>query len=129
MGSLPMESDRTLTLVRCETYNSAEVEAAVRRSVDLLGGMSRFVNSGDRVLVKPNLLSAKTPERRVTTDPEVVRAVARLVLEAGGKPCIGDSPALESLQRVARKTGMKGVAEEMGLHFPLDREEEGVRCR
>jgi uncharacterized protein (DUF362 family)/ferredoxin len=93
------------------------VEWAVRQAVDLLGGISRFVKAGVRVLIKPNLLSAQPPERRITTDPAVVRAVARLVQEAGGKPIIGDSPALDPFKRVAAKTGMAGIAEELGIEL------------
>ena len=107
----------TVSLVRCETYGSIALEAAVRRAVDLLGGISRFVKPGDRVLLKPNLLSAHPPEKRITTDPQVVRAVARLVLEAGGKPFIGDSPALGSFTRIAAKTGMADIAHELGIEL------------
>jgi len=104
-------------LVRCETYESGPLEAAVRRSVDLLGGISSFVKPGDRVLLKPNLLSAHQPEQRVTTDPEVVRSVACLVLEAGGRPFIGDSPSLEPFSRVAEKTGMTEIAHKLGIEI------------
>lgn len=107
----------TVSLVRCETYESGPLEAAVRRSVDLLGGISSFVKPGDRVLLKPNLLSAHQPEQRVTTDPEVVRSVACLVLEAGGRPFIGDSPSLEPFSRVAEKTGMTEIAHKLGIEI------------
>jgi len=105
----------TISLVRCDTYESKAVESAVRRVVDLLGGISCFVKPGDRVLLKPNMLSAHSPERRITTDPEVVSAVVRLVLEAGGRPFIGDSPALDPFRRVASKTGMARIAEQFGI--------------
>ena len=105
----------TVSLVRCGTYGSDEVITAVRRAVDLIGGISSFVKPGDRVLLKPNLLSAHPPERRITTDPEVVRAVALLVLEAGGRPFIGDSPGLDRFSRVAAMTGMQAVADELGI--------------
>jgi uncharacterized protein (DUF362 family)/Pyruvate/2-oxoacid:ferredoxin oxidoreductase delta subunit len=78
--------------------------------VDLLGGIKNFVRPGDQVLLKPNLLSARPPERRVTTDPRMVLAIARLVREAGGAPFIGDSPALEPFKKVAAKTGMAEMA-------------------
>jgi uncharacterized protein (DUF362 family)/Pyruvate/2-oxoacid:ferredoxin oxidoreductase delta subunit len=112
-----VQGGTVVALVRCDNYDPEAVDAAVRRSVDLLGGMSVFVQPGKRVLLKPNLVAARAPERRITTDPEVVRTVARLVLEAGGTPCIGDSPALEPFQMVARKTGMKEVADELGLEL------------
>lgn len=57
----------TVSLVRCDTYKTGTLEAAVRKAVDLTGGISCFVKPGDRVLIKPNLLSAQAPEKRVTT--------------------------------------------------------------
>ena len=107
----------TVSLVRCETYGTQVVEAAVRRAIDLLGGISHFVKPGEHVLLKPNVLSAHPPEKRITTDPEIVRAVARLVLEAGGKPFIGDSPALGSFRKAATKTGMADIAHQLGIEL------------
>ena len=105
----------TASLVRCETYESRMLESSVRHAIDLLGGMSRFVKPGDRVLLKPNLLAAHQPERCVTTDPRLVHAVCKLVLEAGGRPCIGDSPALDHFNRVAEKTDMAKVGKKLGV--------------
>ena len=106
-----------VSLTRCETYDPAAIEGAIRKSIDLLGGISRFVRPGNAVLLKPNLLSASASERHITTHPEVVRAVARIVLEAGGKPTIGDSPAIESFRRVTEKTGMSEVAGDLGIEM------------
>lgn len=80
-----------------------------------LGGITRFVRPGARVLLKPNLLSARAPEKRVTTDPAMVRAVAHMVMEAGGRPFIGDSPGIEPFKRVITKTGMEEIAQELGI--------------
>ena len=63
----------TVALVRCESYEREAVESSVRRAVDLLGGISAFVRPGDQVLLKPNLLAARSPEKRITTDPALVR--------------------------------------------------------
>ena len=107
----------SVSLIRCERYDQPELDQAVFRAVDLLGGISRFVKPGDRVLLKPNLLAARAPEKRVTTDPGVVRAVARMVVEAGGRPFIADSPAIESFRKVAQITEMDRVAEELGIEL------------
>jgi len=106
-----------VSLARCGSYEAETVEKAVTRAVELLGGMRSFVKQGNRVLLKPNLLSAKARDRRITTDPAVVRAVAKMVLEAGGRPQIGDSPAIDSFRRVAMKTGMAEVARELGIEL------------
>jgi uncharacterized protein (DUF362 family)/Pyruvate/2-oxoacid:ferredoxin oxidoreductase delta subunit len=82
-----------------------------------MGGISRFVKAGQRILLKPNLLSAREPGKRVTTDPAVVGAVARMVLECGGKPLIADSPGLDPFARVAAKTGMSDIARDLGIEI------------
>ena len=78
--------------MRCGDYDIERVETAVRRAIDLLGGIKEIVKPGSQVLLKPNLLSARLPEEGVDSHPEVVRAVARLVKEAGGLVWAGDSP-------------------------------------
>ena len=104
----------TVSIVRCETYDEEEVLRGLRRSIDLLGGIETFVKRGDRVLLKPNLLYGKPPEKAVTTHPSVVRGMIEIVREAGGVPSIGDSPGMESLRKAAEKAGIKRVADETG---------------
>ncbi|MBD3367279.1 MAG: DUF362 domain-containing protein [Candidatus Eisenbacteria bacterium] len=104
----------TVAVVSCGSYERREVGAAVSRAVDLIGGIGRFVRPGERILLKPNLLSAKAPERAITTHPEVARAVIRLVRDAGAEPEMGDSPggAIRGVERVWRNTGFEELAEE-----------------
>jgi uncharacterized protein (DUF362 family)/ferredoxin len=115
-----------VALVRCGAYELDQVEAAIRRAVDLLGGMSAYVQPGQRVLLKPNLLRAMAPEKAATTHPTVVAAVARLVNEAGGKPFIVESPGgphnLRWLTAVYQKTGMNWAAETGGATLNTDME-------
>lgn len=102
-----------VSIVRCPDYSDKSVLRAVREAIDLLGGMNAFVRPGDRVLLKPNLLSAKDPERAVTTHPSVVKAIIQLVVDAGGIPMVGDSPSIGSLVKVASKAGIYDVVREM----------------
>ena len=81
-----------VSIVRCNDYDIQHVYESVSRSIELLGGMSRFVKPGMKVLLKCNLLMRKRPEEAATTHPEVAAAVARLVKEAGAIPIIADSP-------------------------------------
>lgn len=89
------------------------LELAIERLLAPLGGMAGFVEKGDRVLLKVNLLSAREPEKAVTTHPEVVRAVAQAVKEAGGRPYIGDSPAGRFSERALRKAYKQSGLEEI----------------
>lgn len=107
----------TVALVRCEGYHREAVRAAVRRGVDLLGGLGEFVRPGQRVLLKPNLLAGERPERAVTTHPAVFMAVAELAKEGGGRVSYGDSPALGNASRAAKKCRIAAVAE--SLEIPM----------
>ena len=59
--------------------------AATRAAVDLLGGMQRFVQPGQRVIVKPNMSFAGNPEDATDTHPDVVRELVTMCKEAGAK--------------------------------------------
>ena len=121
-----MSEHAQVSIVRCEEYGTECVDVALVNAVGLLGGIRQFVRPGQRVVLKVNLCRPMKPEALVTTHPSVVRAVARLVQEAGATPIIADSPGgvfTEAiLRRVYRRTGMAEVATETGatLNFDTD---------
>lgn len=108
-----------VSIVHCQDYDTARVCEAVKRAVDSVGGIGSFVKPGMKVLLKPNLLSARPPEDGVDTHPEVVRAVVRLVKSAGGEPMIGDSPGgyNKDVSEVFEKSGMKKISDEEGAEL------------
>ena len=81
-----------VTLVRCQTYNSVKLKRAIRESLETFGGIGSFVKPGQRVALKPNLLRAADENSAVITHPSLVEAIGEIVLEAGGRPFIIDSP-------------------------------------
>lgn len=103
-----------ISLIHSSNYELLRLRADVIELLEPLGGISAFVNAGERVLLKPNLLSAKTPEQAVTTHPALVQVVATLVKEAGGIVLIGDSPGIGGFQRVAEKSGIAAAARKSG---------------
>ena len=103
----------TVSIVKCQNYDEDEVLRGLRKVIGLLGGIEQFVQNGNRVLLKPNLLYGKAPEKAVTTHPSIVKGMIKIVREAGGVPFIGDSPGVGGLRRTAEKAGIKGVADEM----------------
>jgi uncharacterized protein (DUF362 family)/ferredoxin len=102
---------------RVEGYDRGLVTAGLARLLEPLGGMGRFVKPGERVLIKPNMLSAHPPEAAVTTHPELLRGVIELVQQAGGIALVGDSPGFGSARRVAERSGMLRVIEETGAQL------------
>ena len=122
----PAGRDMTVAVVGCDDYTPDKVDAAVRRAVDLAGGIGRFVAPGQHVLLKPNLLQGQEPERCVTTHPAVVAAVARLLAEHGCRVVIADSPgggivySEANLRRAYARAGYAALAEETGAVLNYD---------
>ena len=116
--------DPTVFLAACETYDSAEVDAAVRRCLDHFGGASALVKPGMRVLVKPNLLMPQRPESATTTHPSVVIAVARAFAQAGALVTVAESaggPYNAALQHLLyRVCGMDPLAGIPGVTLSTD---------
>jgi len=108
----------TVSIIKA-TYSDLEIETLLAPR----GGIAQFVKKNEKVLLKVNLLSAKEPQKAVTTHPEFVRAVAKAVREAGGEPYIGDSPSgpfsKRNLNKAYRRSGLKNLAgeQEISLNF------------
>jgi uncharacterized protein (DUF362 family) len=60
----------------------------VRAAVDVVGGIDKFVKSGDVVCIKPNLSFASNIDCGATTNPAIVRQMVRLCLDAGASRII-----------------------------------------
>lgn len=74
-----------------------------------------FAGPGEKILLKPNLLVAEPPEKCVTTHPAVFKAVAEVFKEQGAILSYGDSPAMGTTAKAARKTGISEVADRMAI--------------
>lgn len=64
---------------------SGDPAAATRKALEAMGGISRFVKKGQRVVLKPNMSFARPPESGCNTHPQVVTTVAQACLEAGAQ--------------------------------------------
>ena len=109
-----------VALIPIATYDQAAVDAAVLQGVDLLGGIARFVQPEERVLLKPNLLSRALPQKAITTHPAVFSAVCRLLRESGYTHLsYGDSPGnpTTSPDKAAQASGIAEAAKRYGVEM------------
>lgn len=104
-----------VSLIRAKSYEQDALRESLTTLLEPLGGIAAFVKRGDRVLLKPNLLTGSRPTKECTTRPELVRAVAEMVMEVGGKPFLGDSPAFGSAKGVATANGLLPIVEELNI--------------
>jgi uncharacterized protein (DUF362 family) len=65
----------------------------VKRALDEMGGVERFITKGDVVVIKPNVAFDKNPDLGATTQPDTVAAVVKLCFGAGArKVIVADNP-------------------------------------
>ncbi len=104
-----------VALIRCDDYDERRVYEAIGQGIAMLGGVSRFVNFGEKIVLKPNILIGANPDKCITTHPAVVRATGLLFQEAGATVSYGDSPAVGGLEFNARLAGIKHMADHLGF--------------
>ncbi len=92
---------------------SGGIENAVRRSVELLGGMSAFVKSGDRVVIKPNMSFASRPENAANTHPLVVKTIAAMCKEAGASRILVLDNPLAPARQCLELSGIEAACREI----------------
>ena len=104
-----------VAVINCESYETDEVLRAIDYGFELLGGVDKFAQKGTKVLLKPNMLSADTPDKCVTTHPAIFYAVAKKFLETGAIVSYGDSPAIGNVVGASKRTGMHDAALELNV--------------
>lgn len=102
----------TVIFTACRDYESA-LPTAVEKIFDAAPWLSAASLSKKKVLVKPNMLTDRTPEQAVTTHPEFLRQVIRQLRRRGALITVGDSPAsAANLKAVWEKTGIGAVCQQ-----------------
>jgi uncharacterized protein (DUF362 family) len=105
----------SVSLLKATTYDLQILQTNIETLLAPLGGITAFVKPGDRVLLKPNLLTGARPTKECVTRPEILYCVAKLVQQAGGKPFLGDGPAFGSAHGVAKANGYLPLCQELNL--------------
>jgi len=105
----------------CNSYQGAELAEKLDFLLDELGGLDEFIKVGDKVLFKTNLLMGKNPAAAVTTNPELIRALAKKVKNLGAEVIIADSPGgpfnEKLLKRAYQKSGLYQMAMEENIRL------------
>lgn len=98
------------TIVKTAGTNYAHL---VGDAVEALGGMKKFLNPGEVVVVKPNMAWDRTPEMGANSNPVVVRQVVELCLEAGAKKVKVLDHTCHDARRAYANSGIKAAVEDI----------------
>ena len=100
-----------VAIARILEYESTLLDPATALVLEESGFAPR---TGQRVLVKPNLV-AGTNARHSTTSPLVVRAACTWLLDHGARVTVADSPAFGPAAYVARVSGLGKALAPLGI--------------
>src|SRR5208282_1000968 len=95
-------------LVKAQGSNYAHL---VGDAIQALGGMKKFVNPGEVVVVKPNMAWDRTPELAANAHPLVVRQVVELCLETGAKQVKVLDYTCDDARKAYESSGIKAAVE------------------
>ncbi|TET46307.1 DUF362 domain-containing protein [candidate division TA06 bacterium] len=101
------------------------IEAAIRKAIDLAGGLKKIVAPSSRVLIKPNVVSPEPSGTGCITDCRVTEAVTKVVQELGPKSVIigegagagYDFIGSYSTEEAFRVSGTADVAYKLGVEL------------
>jgi uncharacterized protein (DUF362 family) len=96
---------------------SGEPVAATRKALEAIGGISRFVKKGQRVVLKPNMSFTRTPDFSATTHPAVVATLAQACSEAGASQVLVLDHTLQRAELCLERTGIREACKNLpGVH-------------
>jgi len=91
----------------------------LRRAVDSLGGIRRFISRGDVVAIKPNMAWDRAPEQAANTNPQVVAEMVRLCREAGARSVMVSDVSIHDARLVFARSGIAAAARAAGATIIL----------
>ena len=103
------ETDVDLVAIR-----GGEPDVMFDKGIAALGGMSRFVKAGQRVLVKPNIGWDRTPERAGNTNPKLVKRIIEHCLDAGAKEVLVFDHTCHEWSKCYKNSGIEQAVAEAG---------------
>jgi uncharacterized protein (DUF362 family) len=87
LNKAPISGREIVSIVRIRNGN---IPAAVEEAIDLIGGINSVTSGRKRIMLKPNLVA---DDPSCTTKPEVIKALAEIMISSGKKVMIGEGSA------------------------------------
>ncbi|MEZ4263986.1 MAG: DUF362 domain-containing protein [Polyangiaceae bacterium] len=111
-----------LAIARGKPEDEPKAEDLVRRAVEAMGGMKRFISRGDVVVIKPNIGWDRMPIHAANTNPDVVGAVVKMAFDAGAKKVVVADGSCNDPQRCFQRSGIWRLAHSLGAQVVLPAE-------
>ncbi len=90
------------------------------------GGLSKTISRGDRVLIKPNVGWDRPARMAANTNPQIVRTVAKLCLDAGAQKVIVSDNSCNNSARCFDRSGIRRQLEDLPVEVLVPAERDFV---
>jgi len=101
-----------------------EPEAMYEKAIAAMGGMSRFVKRGQKVVVKPNIGWNKKPEEAANTNPLLVAAIVKDCLKAGASEVVVFDHTCDAWMACYKNSGIEAAAKAAGARIAFGHDEK-----
>lgn len=108
-----------VSLEKCSSYKQNEVDAAARKLLSNLGGISKFIRNRQKILLKPNIVKGMKPDECATTHPSVIEAVIKILKECSCDVIVGDHPFVDSTMDAMKISGIYDVCKKNGAKLAV----------
>lgn len=121
LTDLPRWALRGMVPTLAAVKHAEDRAKALEAALEALGGITRFVGRGDRVLLKVNAAFATPAELGATTHPTLVKALVSLCQKAGAAEVIVADNPINAAESCFRISGIGAAAEAAGAKVMLPR--------
>jgi len=115
---------RTMSVI-----SGSDRSLTVRKAIEVLGGIDRFVKPGETILLKPNVGFSRPPRICATSHPDIISEITRLCYEQAKakKVYITDNPIndptscfeISQIAAAAQKNGAEIIMPKQSLFKPM----------
>ena len=91
-----------------------EPDVLFQKAIAAFGGMGKYVKSGQKVVIKPNIGWNRKPEIAANTNPILIKEMVKQCLEAGAKEVIVFDHTCEGWRESYQASGIEDAVKEAG---------------
>ncbi len=115
--------ERNLDFQGIAIVRGKDAERMVEAAIGRFGGIEKFVQPGDMVVIKPNVGWDRTPEQAANTNPDVVAAVVRQCVKARAGRIVVTDVSCNDAYRCFSRSGIEKATLSAGGEVLFPRED------
>jgi uncharacterized protein (DUF362 family) len=109
-----VKSTATGTPVDLVAVMGGEPDAMFKKAIAEMGGISKFIKKGYKVVVKPNIGWDKVPELAGNTNPKLVTEIVRQCISAGAEEVVVFDHTCDDWVKCYKNSGIEAAAKSAG---------------